>query len=84
MSEEKTRTAIASFRHFGLEDTARLLEQALRLPTEDLREALSDRYFDLTAGALEASFERRFAEHPDEFEPVSSEDRRRFSPEEVG
>ena len=83
MTEEEGRAAIAAFRHFGLEDTALLVEQAFALPTETMREALTDRYYDLTAGALETSLERRLAEHREEFEPVSSLDRRRYSPEDV-
>jgi hypothetical protein len=71
LTDEEVREALAASRHLGLGEAARLVEEARGLP-EGGREALTDRYYDLTVDALDAAFQRHYREHPDEYEPVLS------------
>ena len=70
LSDEDVREAVKSFRYFGLLDTAHLVREALALPDEGMREALTDTYYELTEDALESAFERHYVEYPHEYEPV--------------
>jgi hypothetical protein len=65
---EEVREAVASFRHFGLSETAELVERALTLRDDGEREALTDRYEELTQALLQPAFKRHYREHPDEYE----------------
>jgi hypothetical protein len=73
LTDEEVEEALAAFDHLGLGDAARLVEEARGL-SEEGREALTDRYYDLTSDALEAAFQRHYREHPHEYEPVVSRD----------
>jgi hypothetical protein len=70
LTDEDVGEAVKSFRYLGLQDTAQLIEQAFALPDEGMREALTERYYELTEDALESAFERHYAEYPPEYEPV--------------
>jgi hypothetical protein len=70
VSNDDARAAIAAFRHFGLAETAGLIERALTLPDEGEREALTERYDALTETLLQAAFEQHYREHPDEYEQL--------------
>ena len=71
LTETEVREAVAAFRHLGLTEAARVVEDALALPDEGPREALTDRYFTSTQGLLEMAFERHYVDHPDQYAPVS-------------
>lgn len=68
LPDDDVREAVASFRHFGLSETAELVERALTLRDEGAREALTDRYYELTETVLQPAFEQHYREHPDEYE----------------
>jgi hypothetical protein len=72
LTDEEVEEAVKSFRYLGLQDTARLIEEAFALPDERMREARTDRYWELTDDALDSAFERHYAEHPREYEPVEA------------
>jgi hypothetical protein len=70
LTDEDVEEAVKSFRYLGLQDTAQLIQEASALPDEGMREARTDRYWELTDDALESAFKRHYAEYPREYEQL--------------